>query len=65
MRRHPWADRSLTSVIVTDGVVRLEGYCRSEEARPALRVLAEQVEGVREVIDRMEIAPSYPTVPPL
>lgn len=55
MRRQPWADTELTAVLVTGGVVVFEGYCRSDEARRALRVLAERVEGVRSVEDRLKV----------
>ncbi len=55
MRRQPWADAELTAVMVTGGVVSFEGYCRSDEARRALRVLAERVEGVQRVEDRLTI----------
>ena len=65
MRRQPWADQDLTSVVVENGVVRLEGYCRSEEARTALRVLAERVEGVQRVNDQLVVGPPpyYPVLP--
>ncbi len=59
IRRHPWATERLTSVIVENGIVRLEGYCRSEQARQALCVAAERVEGVRGVEDKMEISPLH------
>jgi CBS domain-containing protein len=60
MRRQPWADTSMTSIVVEGGTVRLEGYCRSEQAERALCVLAERVEGVRRVEDRLEIGPVAP-----
>ncbi|MFH5926744.1 CBS domain-containing protein [Roseomonas xinghualingensis] len=60
MRRYPWVDTGAVAVIVKDGVVQLEGYCRSEDARHALRVMAEQVEGVDRVEDRLEVGPSWP-----
>lgn len=67
MRRQPWAEIDLTAVTVTGGVVALEGYCRSDEARRALRVLAERVEGVRSVDDRLTVgvppaSPLYPGI---
>lgn len=55
MRRQPWADTELTAVMVTGGVVSFEGYCRSDEARRTPRVLAERVEGVQRVEDRLEV----------
>lgn len=67
MRRQPWADTELTAVTVSGGVVTLEGYCRSDEVRRALRVLAERVDGVRRVEDRLAVglppsAPLYPGI---
>lgn len=59
MQRHPWGTPHLTGVVVENGIVRLEGYCRSEQARQALRVAAERVEGVRGVEDRLEISPLH------
>lgn len=59
MRRHIWATEHLTSVIVENGIVRLEGYCRSEAARRAICVAAERVEGVRGIKDKMEISPLH------
>lgn len=55
MRRQSWADAGLTAVTVVGGAVSFEGYCRSEAARRALRVLAERVPGVRAVQDRLTV----------
>lgn len=63
MRRQPWADTELTAVMVKGGVVSFEGYCRSDQARGALRVLAERVEGVRSVEDRLTVG--FPRATPL
>jgi len=60
IRRHPWADAGSVAVTVEDGIVRLEGYCRSEDVRHALRVMAERVDGVGRVEDRLETGPSWP-----
>lgn len=57
MREEPWADTHWASVQVRDGVVELHGFCRSDAVRRALRVLAEQVAGVRRVEDLMEEMP--------
>lgn len=67
MRRQPWADTELTAVTVSGGVVTFEGYCRSDKVRRALRVLAERVDGVRRVEDRLTVglppsAPLYPGI---
>jgi CBS domain-containing protein len=58
MREHPWVDPYFTFADVGDGVVTLHGFCRSEEVKRALRVLAEGVPGVKEV--RMDFAPTPP-----
>ncbi|HEV7266448.1 MAG TPA: CBS domain-containing protein [Falsiroseomonas sp.] len=65
MGRHPWANGELTTVAVAGGVVAFEGYCRSEDARRALHVLAERVEGVHRVDDRLVVGapPSGPLYP--
>jgi CBS domain-containing protein len=56
MRREPWASKLDTAVAVQDGVVEFSGMYHSEATSRALRVLAENVPGVREVVDS--------TVPP-
>ncbi|MBO1074314.1 CBS domain-containing protein [Roseomonas marmotae] len=56
MRDQPWADIHLTFVNVVDGVVTFHGFCRSEEVKRALRVLALKVPGVKEV--RFDVAPT-------
>jgi CBS domain-containing protein len=56
MQREPWASRLGTAVRVRDGVVELSGIYHSEATSRALRVLAENVPGVRDVVDS--------TVPP-
>ncbi len=67
MRRQSWSHPGLTTVLVQDGVVRLEGYCASKEERQALHVLAERVEGVRGIKDRLEELPpaDYPLMRPI
>lgn len=58
IQAQPWAYSLYTFAEVSDGVVTLHGFCRSEEARRALCVLAQQIEGVTRVEDRMEQAPT-------
>ena len=48
-----WAPRAGVTVAVTDGVVTLEGAITEERQREALRVVAENAPGVREVRDRI------------
>ena len=49
LREQPWFDRQLMFFDVADGVVRLHGFCGSEDIRRALRVLAEGLPGVMRV----------------
>ena len=63
MREEPWADAFHTVVEVRDGVVHLHGFVRSEAARRALRVLAENVPGVRGVGDGTRPMPASPYMP--
>jgi CBS domain-containing protein len=48
-----WAPRSGVTVTVRDGVVELDGAIFEEKERTALRVVAENVPGVRAVEDRL------------
>ncbi|MBW8271391.1 CBS domain-containing protein [Caldovatus sp. SYSU G05006] len=59
MRKEPWADTFHTVVEVKDGVVEFHGFRRSEAVQRALRVLAENVPGVRKVVDRTQPLPPY------
>jgi CBS domain-containing protein len=49
--RQPWGPRASVDVRVENGVVELHGAVTDGRERPALRVLAENVRGVREVRD--------------
>jgi CBS domain-containing protein len=57
MRQQPWNVARWLTVRVRDGVVQLHGFCNSEAVRHALCVLAQSVDGVRRVEDRMEDLP--------
>jgi CBS domain-containing protein len=57
MRREPWADSLHTSVEVENGVVRFHGFSRGEAIQRGLRVLAEEVPGVKGVIDDTAMMP--------
>jgi CBS domain-containing protein len=52
-----WTDFGSRNVIVRNGVVRLWGLISSDDERKALLALAEQVHGVKKVID--ETIPGY------
>jgi CBS domain-containing protein len=51
LEREVWAPVSTVRVAVKNGVVTLQGSISEESVRPGLRVLAENVPGVREVRD--------------
>ena len=51
MRRESWADTIRTAVHVRNGVVEFYGFSRSEAVSRALCVLAENVPGVKRVVD--------------
>jgi len=48
-----WAPREGVAVTVTDGVVELNGGVLDEHERGALRVAAENVPGVKAVLDNL------------
>lgn len=52
-QKQPWAPAMLIDVRVAQGVVELGGALVDERQRPAIRVIAENVHGVRAVKDRM------------
>lgn len=54
MQRQAWSGRSHVTVVVTDGVVDLEGIIYNISERDALRVAAENVPGVKEVRDHLD-----------
>lgn len=56
MRAEPWISTRFVFPSVKDGVVTFHGYLGAQEAMTALRVLAEGVPGVKQVI--------FDTVPP-
>jgi CBS domain-containing protein len=51
--KQPWGPRASVDVRVENGVVELNGAVTDDRERPALRVLAENVPGVKEVRDRL------------
>jgi CBS domain-containing protein len=58
MQHQPWADSIHTSIEVEDGVVTFRGFSRGVAIQRGLRVLAEEVPGVKAVVDRTEVMPS-------
>jgi CBS domain-containing protein len=59
MKKEPWADTFYTMVEVKDGVVELHGFSRSAAVQRGLRVLAENVPGVKGVVDNTQPMPAY------
>jgi CBS domain-containing protein len=59
MREQPWADTHFTFVEVRDGIVSFSGLVRNEHVKRGLRALAEEVEGVREVVFHTQPTPAY------
>jgi CBS domain-containing protein len=57
MRKEPWADTFYTLVEVKDGVAIFHGFSRSAAVQRGLRVLAENVPGVRGVVDETQPMP--------
>ncbi|HEV7266910.1 MAG TPA: CBS domain-containing protein [Falsiroseomonas sp.] len=59
MKKEPWADTFYTMVDVKGGVVELNGFSRSAAVQRGLRVLAENVPGVKGVVDNTQPMPAY------
>lgn len=59
MKREPWTDTFYTMVEVKDGVVTFHGFRRSDAVQKALRVLAENVPGVKSVADDTQPMPVF------
>ncbi|MBI3707671.1 MAG: CBS domain-containing protein [Proteobacteria bacterium] len=55
LNREPWANPFFINVVVENGTVELGGAVGSDEQRMALRVLAEGVPGVRQVVDHVSV----------
>jgi CBS domain-containing protein len=59
MKKEPWTDTFYTMVEVKDGVVTFHGFRRSDAVQKALRVLAENVPGVKSVQDDTQPMPVF------
>jgi CBS domain-containing protein len=57
LARYPWASCPTTNVIVDKGIVHLWGYVDSRLVRDAMRVAAENVPGVRRVVNNVTVLP--------
>ena len=61
LRRQEWASSVESNVVVSDGVVHFWGTVGSEEERRALRVVAENIPGVRGIEDHTTAGPRHLT----
>ena len=59
LSKQQWASPSESNIVVSDGVVHIWGTVGSEKERTALRVLAENIPGVRGIDDHMISGPRY------
>ena len=57
--KQEWANSAAANVVVSDGVVHFWGTVRSEEERTALRVVAENIPGIRGIEDHTISGPRY------
>lgn len=57
LARHSWSSRQPTCVVTENGVVHLWGYVDSSAAKDACRVAAENVHGVKSVVNHISILP--------
>jgi osmotically-inducible protein OsmY len=55
LKNQPWAHLLAEDVVVKNGVVHLSGTVRTEDERRALRIAAENVQGVRGVEDHLMV----------
>ena len=59
LSKQQWASPSESNIVVSDGVVHIWGTVGSEKERTALRVLAENIPGVRGIEDHTSQGPLY------
>ena len=59
LAKQQWASPSESNIVVSEGVVHFWGTVGSEKERTALRVLAENIPGVRGIEDHMISGPRY------
>lgn len=55
LKENDWAERSVVTFAVQNGIVEMTGLIEDEERQAALRVLAENVAGVRAVRDNLQL----------
>jgi CBS domain-containing protein len=59
LSKQKWASPTEENIVVSDGIVHFWGTAASDEERAALRVLAENIPGVRGIEDHMISGPRY------
>jgi CBS domain-containing protein len=57
-----WTSMLTKNIVVTDGIVHLWGFVRSEEERRAIKVAAENAPGAKGVRDHLSIEPAHTAV---
>jgi CBS domain-containing protein len=57
-----WTSMMTKNIVVTDGIVHLWGFVRSEEERRAIKVAAENAPGAKGVRDHLSIEPVHSAV---
>ena len=53
--QHEWASDATVNVVVKNGVVHFWGLVNSEDAKDALRIAAENIPGVKEVKENLDV----------
>jgi CBS domain-containing protein len=61
LREQEWANPTESNVVVSDGIVHFWGTVGSEQERRALRIVAENIPGVRGIEDHTITGPRYLT----
>jgi predicted transcriptional regulator len=59
LRKQEWANPAESNIVVSDGVVHFWGTVGSPQERTALRVVAENIPGVRGIEDHTTSGPRY------
>jgi CBS domain-containing protein len=59
LNNQTWTSTVMKNIVVTDGIVHLWGFVRSEEERRAVRVAAENAPGVKGVRDHLSMEPAH------
>ena len=57
LAKHAWASGVTTNIVVDKGVVHLWGYVDAKPVKDAMRIAAENVPGVRRVVNNMAVLP--------